>query len=117
MTGVLAFLLAGCGNKDQQEADAIKALVRAEMKDPEATRFTKLKMRLGNLCGEVNSKNSFGAYAGAEKFTAFRGGVSLRSKREYVDALQVAANQPTTHFAEAFDKEWEQCQREGKPVA
>ena len=41
------------------------------MKDPESVQYRNLKMGdvlNGTLCGEVNAKNSFGAYAGFEKF-------------------------------------------------
>ncbi|MBV4512723.1 hypothetical protein HBO10_19900 [Pseudomonas sp. WS 5503] len=71
-------LLAACG---QSEAD--KARSKAEMaeirsqrvarefvsgvlKDPESAEFRNQK----GFCGEVNSKNSFGGYAGFKRFIA-----------------------------------------------
>jgi hypothetical protein len=52
---------------------ALKAAMTTNLKDAESARFTEIRIKpLGNdlfmVCGQVNSKNSFGAYAG---FTPF----------------------------------------------
>lgn len=80
---IISGLIVGCG-KSQQEikaekegvlaaeikakkaADLVKVLdaVKFDLKDGESARFRNV---IGN-CGEVNSKNSYGAYAGFSRF-------------------------------------------------
>ena len=58
--------------------ELIKMKVRDQMKDPESTQFRNLRLvrRVDspepryNLCGEVNSKNSFGGYVGFQRFAS-----------------------------------------------
>jgi hypothetical protein len=48
---------------------AIKAIITKRLKDPESARFQKIRHASNTeVCGEVNSKNSFGGYVG---FSAF----------------------------------------------
>lgn len=57
------YLLAGC----DQTADQ-KAIAAAGLKDPSSAQFRNLRAANGNLCGEINGRNSFGAYAGFQRF-------------------------------------------------
>ncbi|MGE2346598.1 hypothetical protein [Enterobacter asburiae] len=60
------------------DVDAAKSLIRDVMKDPESTQFKSVrtvKNSLGEnyVCGEVNSKNSYGGYVGFKPF-AYKSG-------------------------------------------
>ena len=57
---------------DKKQAAALD-LVRGELKDGESARFKGVKplSKDGNYCGFVNSKNSFGAYAGFSVFYVY----------------------------------------------
>jgi hypothetical protein len=59
---VAVLLLAGCA-KMQVERD-----VAAVLKDPASAQFGKITIRNEVACGEVNSKNGFGAYTGMTPF-------------------------------------------------
>jgi hypothetical protein len=113
-----ALLLSGCASADQKEADAVKATVAAKMKDPDSAKFSGLKFRLATLCGEVNSKNSFGAYAGAERFHGVEGAISLRSEAQRLDAMLEGtdAGKTSEPAVARFDRSYDECQAEGKPV-
>ena len=57
---------------DAEAMEKARKAVRDKLKDPDSARFTNL-IRLTNeksdaVCGLVNSKNSFGGYAGNEWF-------------------------------------------------
>lgn len=61
----------GCGKKEPTEAELnsfreLKAQesVKALLKDPSSAEFRNMN----GMCGEVNSKNSFGAYTGFVRF-------------------------------------------------
>lgn len=81
----LALLVASCGDpgahQTPEEALMMEAqeAVRAELKDPESARFgetaaTIVLPSIGAVCfGTVNAKNSFGGYAGEQKFFYRRG--------------------------------------------
>jgi hypothetical protein len=78
----------------QQRADleaVVKTTLRAEVqnsfKDPDSVKFEDLVVYpMGKnwaLCGEVNGRNSFGAYTGYHQFVAFK--VSDAQTAVYVD--------------------------------
>ena len=120
MKGILPLLLlmTGCTSAEQKTADAIKAEVAAKMKEPESARFSKLKLRLAELCGEVNFKNSFGAYIGAQQFIGVTGSINLRSQAEIADTLaagSLAAKQNGS-WVERFDRDYQICQKDGVSV-
>ena len=50
-----------------------QAQIKDSLKDPYSAKFRNAKGR----CGEVNSKNSFGAYTGFKRYIAVRPGVSF----------------------------------------
>ncbi|MFK6125590.1 hypothetical protein Q4354_14845 [Acinetobacter baumannii] len=63
--------LVGCGKKEPtaQELNAFKEMkaqesVKALLKDPSSAEFRNMN----GMCGEVNSKNSFGAHTGFVRF-------------------------------------------------
>lgn len=114
---IAAFAMAGCS--EQRQADVVKAEVAAKMKDPESAKFTNLKVYLATLCGEVNAKNSFGAYAGADKFMGVKGAVTIRSEVVSLDAMLAGteAGKMDGSYVERFDRDYEECQHEGKAVS
>lgn len=90
--GLAAFLLLGaCENHRAEER--IKDAVRDQLRDPQSARFSNLERIDGAagliLCGEVNGRNAFGAYAGKERFwgTQYSDGS--------VQAFIMPAEQPT----------------------
>jgi hypothetical protein len=80
-----AFLLLNCspGSQIKKEAeDAVKLLLR----DPDSAQFRyryndmEVFPDIGVVCGEVNSRNAYGGYAGFEDFAYVRGqGAALAS--------------------------------------
>ncbi|MGF2346357.1 hypothetical protein ACOI3N_19070, partial [Acinetobacter baumannii] len=69
--GLIGLGLVGCGKKEPtaQELNAFKEMkaqesVKALLKDPGSAEFRNMN----GMCGEVNSKNSFGAYTGFVRF-------------------------------------------------
>lgn len=71
-------LLAACGQSDAKKAESAAAMaeirnqrvarefVGGVLKDPGSAEFRNQR----GLCGEVNSKNSFGGYVGFRRFIA-----------------------------------------------
>ena len=71
LIGIAGLLMVGCGKKEPTEAELnyfreLKAQesVKALLKDPSSAEFRNMN----GMCGEVNSKNSFGAYTGFVRF-------------------------------------------------
>lgn len=110
--------LSACTSKEQAAADRIKAVVAAKMKDPASSTFAGLRLNHEVLCGEVNAKNSFGAYAGADQFWATATFVETRAEAaSRDDALSSSpAADEWKHSAARFDKAWQECQADGVPV-
>ncbi len=74
-------LLAGCASEEQQAIWTTEKSVKAKLKDPGSARFGKTYFVVddersepgytwGYVCGEVSGKNSYGAYASPQRFTA-----------------------------------------------
>ncbi|QXH44283.1 hypothetical protein KSS93_15415 [Pseudomonas xanthosomatis] len=58
---------------DQLDLDEIKVAMEDRLKDSESARFKRVViLDDGTTCGQVNSKNSFGAYSGFEPFIAMK---------------------------------------------
>ncbi len=56
---------------DQALIDQAKGAVKLKMKDPESAQFRNVHIKAGEeaaVQGEVNAKNSYGGYAGFERF-------------------------------------------------
>ena len=80
-------ILAGCKPGADKAIELAKSEISAPMKDPDSTKFRYLRYKdistdqdgvvKGYVCGEVNAKNSFGAYAGYNKFIIV---LSMKSK-------------------------------------
>ncbi|NBX02899.1 MAG: hypothetical protein EBR02_02295 [Alphaproteobacteria bacterium] len=62
--------------KEPSTEEAIKAKesVKLALKDPESAQFRNLKLDIfGDVCGEVNARNSFGGYTGFKVFQIIKG--------------------------------------------
>ena len=61
----------------QMTEDKLKSAVLSRLKDPDSANFKDLQVVEGGraLCGLVNSKNSYGGYAGFKRFVADSEGV------------------------------------------
>lgn len=80
-------ILPGCKPSEEKAIELAKKEVAIDMKDPDSTKFrnviyTKKDEKedgsmSGVVCGEVNSKNSFGAYSGFSPFVVV---VTMKSK-------------------------------------
>jgi len=81
---VFSAIFAGCTVSEKSLLEVAQRAVSAELKDPASaqfsngyivdfpdpsTKYTQLKY----ACGEVNAKNSFGAYAGAVRYAVLLG--------------------------------------------
>ena len=69
------------------EVQAALAKARYNLKDPDSAKFRNLFKYVNSrgftvVCGEINSKNSYGAYAGFERFAATSAGASYASPND-----------------------------------
>jgi hypothetical protein len=62
-----AFLLASCA-KPEDDSDLRAAFAASALKDPSSVQLRNVKENKDVICGEYNSKNSYGAYGGYEPF-------------------------------------------------
>nr|WP_295111768.1 hypothetical protein [uncultured Caulobacter sp.] len=73
----LALTLCGC---DGKIGDA-KKLVAHDLKDPSSAQFRDVKASSQAVCGEVNAKNSYGAYTGFRHFIVEGGKTELEPEK------------------------------------
>ncbi len=64
---VFALLIAAC-SKPQNDSDLKAAFAASALKDPSSVQLRNVQANSEVICGEFNSKNSYGAYAGFEPF-------------------------------------------------
>lgn len=64
---LFSLALVACESSDEK---ALKEFVSSQFKDPQSTQFQKITFKDGVMCGEVNSKNGYGAYVGFKRFVA-----------------------------------------------
>lgn len=64
---VFIALIAGC---QPNEKKAAQDFISKDFIDPSSAQFRNETQKDGVLCGEVNSKNSFGAYTGFKRFVS-----------------------------------------------
>ncbi|QKF52791.1 SPOR domain-containing protein [Pseudomonas graminis] len=76
---LIAISLAGCDVSQDMAVEKGKEMVASALKDPASATFGRVFMvenqtigdsHYGLLCGEVNSKNSFGGFTGFRRFVA-----------------------------------------------
>lgn len=70
---IIAVLMVnvGCSTEPGTDADVLAAQekVRELLRDPESARFKNISRHGDVVCGEVNSRNGFGGYAGFADFS------------------------------------------------
>ena len=70
----------GCSSKDSKAIKAVESAVREQLRDPNSATFSNVRVVGGNIvCGEVNSKNAFGGYAGRQRFLGTVTGASAQA--------------------------------------
>lgn len=68
LLAIMSMLVVGCIEEDKCIGMA-KTDVANRLKDPMSAQFRNVKLtKDGNVCGEVNGKNSYGAYSGFVSF-------------------------------------------------
>lgn len=74
-----------------EEVEALRSAMDGSLKDSASARFKDVKLGKDGItvCGMVNSKNSYGAYAGFEPFAATK----LSSGKFFVAGIGKAAGQ------------------------
>ncbi|MBC3920014.1 hypothetical protein H8L32_21275 [Undibacterium sp. CY18W] len=88
----LAFLFCACTPVEQKQA---REFVASKLKDPQSTQFRNEVLKIGILCGELNSKNSYGAYVGFKRF------IASGKQFAFVDGMGlVAGKEPELNAAE-----------------
>lgn len=75
---VIPLVLAGCKPGEEKAISLAKSEVAANLKDPGSAQFRNVKVSkmtdaedghvVAVVCGEINGKNGFGAYAGFHPF-------------------------------------------------
>lgn len=82
-----------------------KSEVAAQLRDPQSAVFTNVANDGSQVCGEVNGRNGFGAYAGAKRFVWQEGrppeieGASAATGFAQVDAMRSCF----------FERSWTRC--------
>jgi len=102
-TAIAALALAGC---DQIESAKLQRkaekAVAAQLRDPDSAKFTDVVVNGSQVCGRVNGKNAFGAYAGAQKFVWHSGDAQIANP-DATDSAEIVRSCMT-------EKTWAQCQ-------
>lgn len=68
------FLISGCDSSERNITDLAISSVLKQLKDPDSAKFSKVSLTkltddgAFSVCGSVNAKNAFGAYAGDIRF-------------------------------------------------
>jgi len=117
--GVVLFfsclLLTACKPSQEKAIDLAKTEISHDLKDPASTQFRDISTKkVGEkedgsvvmlICGEVNSKNSFGAYSGFSQFVValtmkskglFSSGVEYTVEGKTIDGTPIQSkNLPT----------------------
>lgn len=102
--------LGGCStpNPEEKLIATAQAAVASELRDPTSPLFTNVTSpNEREVCGEVNGKNGFGAYAGKQRFTYHTAtGVEI----------EPSVDQPAGELIVcAFDNSYRQCKGEAVP--
>lgn len=82
----------------QNDTEVKRALITKDLKDPSSALFRNEILKKSDwLCGEINSKNSYGAYTGFKRFLVFDssdiylediGSVGPSKNRFYTDSMR-----------------------------
>ncbi|ELX1420886.1 membrane lipoprotein lipid attachment site-containing protein [Escherichia coli] len=104
---VIPLILTGCKPGDEKAISLAKSEVAANLKDPASAQFRNVKVSkmtdaedgrvVAVVCGEINGKNGFGAYAG---FHPFFVELSMKSKGIFSKGVDYALGD---HFLSTSD--------------
>ena len=93
MRTLVLILMLGCSLASAKEVSGPKVLlvareaVKDRLKDPDSAKFKSEKINGTTVCGEVNSKNSYGGYIGFKRYIVRNdGGVTFDG--EYPELFQ-----------------------------
>lgn len=74
----LAMLLISVSASAQQgEIVAAREIVKAVLKDPYTAQFSNERKAEGGVCGDLNAKNSYGAYTGNRRYVVRDGAATI----------------------------------------
>ena len=106
VAGVVSVALAGAGlwwGIHQQAVASNRGYVVSQLRDPDSVQFRNERVTdAGWLCGEMNGKNAYGAYAGFKQFlsrasddvhiegSGYVGKKGAQSTRQIIDGLDVS---------------------------
>lgn len=107
-------VLVSCGISDNEIVEKAKLVVGTALKDPGSAQYRNIKITrypkeiaktqtppsFWSVCGEVNSKNSFGGYAGFKRFMVrdgsttpiYEGQLSTKSDIELFELIYELCN-------------------------
>lgn len=90
-------LLSGCQfipGTDAAKIHEAKRYASEHMRDPESAKFRNMRLSMDEaiVCGEINAKNAYGAYAGYQRFL-YMGGAATLAPAETLTARDVRSQQ------------------------
>lgn len=96
---------------DNSVVSAAEATLRDQLKDPDSVQFRHERIGLieGNpavICGEFNSKNSYGGYSGYTRFV-----FDKKANSALIDRQNRNAVGEEGRIARAFEGEWNYCSK------
>ena len=109
MRGVVAAIfligLAGCDSALTSEA---KEAVTLTLRDPYSAEFQNIEMGKSSntVCGEVNSKNAFGAFTGATTFVYSDGRLTMEDDASgLAEIMDHCEGEPYSNAVDRFTRE------------
>lgn len=105
----IVLALGGCTTPEEKLIATAQAAVANELRDPTSPLFTNVSTDSLNIqvCGEVNAKNGFGAYAGKDRFIYHTAtGVEIEPSEDQPAGKLIVC---------AFDNSYRQCKGESVP--
>lgn len=96
---IAALTLAGCDGDKIKKAQALAA---AQLKDPNSAQFRNVRTKNIFVCGEINGKNSFGAYNGFARFYATDSSASIDPQDNNEMVRGVDGSSPSAIFNQSW---------------
>lgn len=87
------------------ELREMKQVITKDLKDPASAIFRNITSDNYQVCGEVNAKNSYGAYIGYKRFTYSK--LTKSASLEPADSILSSAD--SKMLKKMFDIAWETC--------
>lgn len=86
MIAMYALLIVALASSTPEQAamDQVKQKIAYDLKDPDSAKFRNVRAGLRGkdfmVCGEVNAKNSYGAYIGYKPFMSWAGVMTVANE-------------------------------------